>query len=357
MVYRTFDDVLIKPQFSCVPSRQNIWLEQSFFGLRVDSPLIPANMDTIVGTRMAIHLANHNRLAFLYRPIKQNLRETFKVLDHIYINLAYSHEKMRYVVPSVSLSAIDDFYGTHGMFLQNLRLIGCNAVCIDVAHGHHMRSINLIEKLRQADKDWASDNPLVIIAGNIATPEAATDLIMAGANVLKIGIGPGAACTTRLVTGHGVPQLSAIESIAKIAKQWPVKLIADGGIRNSGDAAKALAAGADYVMCGRIFAGTDETPGKIMRKYWFFGSKTKTYRGMASFDAQTMDKNRKPRVEGVSYQVPYIGPVEQVFDEYHAGIRSALSYSGSLTLNEFHQKAVLIDVSANTPQENIPHGN
>ncbi|MCX7979000.1 MAG: IMP dehydrogenase, partial [Bdellovibrionaceae bacterium] len=223
---------------------------------------------------------------------------------------------------------------------------GANLLTIDIAHGH---SVQMMETLK-----WVKDNyPSVqVIAGNIATPEAAQDLIEAGADAIKVGIGPGSMCTTRIITGAGVPQLTAIALCAEVAEAHGVPVIADGGLRTSGDIVKALAAGASTVMLGGMLSGTIETPGEIKNG-------RKQYRGMASKAAQVSWRGGVPEgmaPEGESTQVPVKGHVRDVILETTGGIRSGMSYINATQISEIRDKARFIEMSANGVRESHAHG-
>lgn len=232
---------------------------------------------------------------------------------------------------------------------------GADVIVVDVAHGHNLRALETTRLLR---KTFGSG--LQLIAGNIATREAARDLVKAGANGLKVGIGPGAACTTRIVTGVGVPQLTAIMDVAKEAKKLHVPIIADGGIKNSGNFAKALAAGADTAMIGSLLAGCKESPGEYVLDR---GVAYKYYRGMASYDA-TREKReidggsdgffRSP--EGASGRVAYRGEASMVVADLVGGLRSSMSYLGAKNLKEFQKNAEFIQMTDAGKTESGPHG-
>ncbi len=236
---------------------------------------------------------------------------------------------------------------------------GADVIVIDVAHGHNTRTIEMTKRLR---KTFGSK--LELIAGNIATAEAARDLVKAGADALKVGIGPGAACTTRIVTGVGVPQLTAIMDVAREAKKLGIPFIADGGIKNSGDLSKALAAGADVAMIGNLLAGTKESPGDYVLDR---GVAYKFYRGMASYDASSektrLDKKageatdglfRSP--EGASGRVPYRGEASMVITDLLGGLRSSMSYLGATNFKEFQKNAEFIQMTDSGRTESGPHG-
>ena len=233
---------------------------------------------------------------------------------------------------------------------------GVDAVVLDSAHGH---SKGVIEKLKEIKGVFPD---LDVVVGNVATGKAAQDLVKAGADGIKCGIGPGSICTTRIVAGVGVPQLSAIFEVSSAIKGSDVPVIADGGLRYSGDIVKALAAGGDCVMCGSMFAGTEEAPGETII---FNGRKFKTYRGMGSIDAMKagstdryfQDKNcetKKLVPEGIVGRVPYKGTLEETVYQLIGGLRSGMGYCGARTIREL-QSAKFTRVTANGVIENHPH--
>ncbi|MBI3671717.1 IMP dehydrogenase [Candidatus Azambacteria bacterium] len=232
---------------------------------------------------------------------------------------------------------------------------GADAIVIDIAHGHNFR---VIETLKMLKKNFKNTD---IIAGNIATKEAALDLIKAGADALKVGIGPGAACTTRVVTGVGVPQLTAIMDVVSIAKKYNVPVIADGGIKSSGHFAKALAAGAQTAMIGNLLAGCKESPGEYIIDR---GVIYKNYRGMASYDAASDKKRldsdsgdgffRSP--EGASGRISFRGEANMVLTDLMSGLRSSMSYLGAKDLKTFVRNAEFIKMTQSGMVESGPHG-
>jgi IMP dehydrogenase/GMP reductase len=238
-------------------------------------------------------------------------------------------------------------------FAKQLLDRGANVLCLDVAHGHStMMQKGLAELREYADKlpraRFGETGKAVLIAGNVATPEGAADLTKWGADVLKVGIGPGSMCTTRIVTGAGYGQLTAIADCAQ-ATRAPV--IADGGVRNSGDATKALAAGAAAVMLGKLLAGTDEVPS--------WAREAGAYRGMASAEAQGSHygytfKDRHP--EGVATKVETKGPVADVLGPFMGGVRSGLSYVGARSLAELREFAEFVECAPGVVVESLPHG-
>lgn len=227
--------------------------------------------------------------------------------------------------------------------------VGVDALVIDIAHGHHSTAIDLIKELKEKYTQHVD-----IVAGNIATAQATKDLILAGADAVKVGIGPGAACSTRIVAGAGVPQLTAIMESSKIAREHGVPIIADGGIKNSGDAAKAIGAGASSIMCGNFFAGTDESPGEYFIEN---GAAFKIYRGLASRDASEASDvpgraEREP--EGVSAKIMYKGSLKKTLNSLIDGLQSGMSYSGAKNISEFWEKAQFIRTTEAGVREGKP---
>jgi len=230
---------------------------------------------------------------------------------------------------------------------------GADALVLDIAHGHAEHTLEFLQQLR-----GAVGADVALIAGNVATFEGADDLCRAGADAIKVGVGPGSACTTRVVAGVGVPQLTAVSECVRAASAHGVPVIADGGIRVPGDVAKALAAGADTVMVGNLLAGTDESPGDVVRRG---AERYKVYRGMASAGAAA----RRAEVDGVAMThsvpegveavVPYRGPAAAIVGELVGGLRSAMSYSDSATLEQFHRNARFVRITGAGLAESLPH--
>ncbi len=232
-----------------------------------------------------------------------------------------------------------------------------DALVVDTAHGHSKGVLEMIKKLRR------QHNKIQIIAGNIATADAAKALIGAGVDCLKVGIGPGSICTTRIVAGVGVPQLTAIMDVARAAQSQRIPVIADGGIRASGDLAKAIAAGADSVMLGSIFAGTDEAPGEVV---FYQGRSYKAYRGMGSVGAMskgsaeryfqgTVSETQKLVPEGIEGRVPHKGPINAVIHQMIGGLRASMGYTGCKTIAEMKSKAQFIRMTSAGYRESHVH--
>ena len=337
----TYDDVLIVPRRSSVYSRKQTSLRTRLVGdLTMELPFLSANMDTVTEARMATAMHGLGALGVIHRFLtpERHLEE-----------LARS--------PGPRILAIGVKDGDLALVEQAADI---DAVLVDVAHGHSDRVIERIHELKDRFPS------LWIIAGNVATAEGTWDLLEAGAHAIKVGVGPGAVCTTRIVTGCGVPQLTAVmRSKAALDRWWEVErrksrprlqhaptLIADGGIRNSGDIVKALVAGADSVMIGSLFAGTEESPGDVLLRD---GLPCKRYRGMASAGAmEVLGVSRTP--EGVETWIPWKGPVAPLVTELEGGVRSGLSYCNASSIQDLHDQTIeLVRVSHAGQQENQPH--
>jgi len=219
---------------------------------------------------------------------------------------------------------------------------GVDALVIDIAHGHHVRAINLLKNLKKEFKN------VDVVAGNVATATGAKDLILAGADAVKVGIGPGAACSTRIVAGAGVPQITAIFECSEIGRKYNIPIIADGGIKNSGDLAKAIAAGGSAAMIGNLFGGTKESPGEYFIEN---GAAFKIYRGLASREASP-DRDRAP--EGISTKVSYRGEVKNILRLLVDGLQSGMSYSGADSIKKFWNQAEFIRITDAGMKESLP---
>jgi len=282
-------------------------------------------MDTVTGQRMASAMAKAGGLGVIHRY--NSIEEQVALF------------KESGCSPAAALGVTSDFLKRAAM----LHEAGCRILCVDVAHGHHESVKLALKKLR-----YTFGKDVVLVAGNVATRRGFDDLADWGADVIRVGVGGGSICSTRLQTGHGMPTLQSVIDCAKSDRD--ALIIADGGIKNSGDIAKALAAGADLVMIGRLLAGTNEAPGETVQVN---GKKCKVYRGMASPEAQLAWRGEYRSNEGVSRTVPFKGPVENILAELERGVRSALSYSGARNLQEFRAKA---DFIKQTPLGRVESG-
>lgn len=335
----SFDDVLLVPQYSEILSRKEVFLGTRLSKktrLILDIPIISANMDTVTESKMAILMARMGGLGIIHRflDVKEQVAEVKKV-------------KAQNLIVGAAVGVKEgELERAHALVDA-----GADVLTLDIAHGH---SKYAMEKVRYFRKQFPK---LFIIAGNVATAEGFRDLAEAGADAVKVGIGAGSICITRVITGFGIPQMSAVLECAPIAEKMGVGLISDGGIKNSGDIVKAMAAGADAVMVGNILAGTDEAPGEVVELH---GKKYKTYRGMASLQANLNWPGRNKKQdeiveEGVQGYVPYKGPAENVVKKMIGGMRSGFSYSGARNIKELHAKAKIVRITAAGLRESNPH--
>lgn len=329
----SFDDILLVPQHSNIASRKDVStrvsLGRGLTGVSLSVPIIAAPMDTVCEWEMAVGIRKAGGIGTLHRymPVSEQARHIKMV-------------KANGAIAGGSVGAIGDFEQEAAELVE----AGAVFILIDVANGHSDHAVLATDRLKKTLGQTTH-----IMAGNVSTYDGFSRLADAGADSIRVGIGGGSACTTRVVTGHGVPTLASIMDIRKNFSygQGP-DLIADGGIRNSGDAAKALAAGANAVMLGRMLAGTKESPGDIV-------DGRKVFRGMASAEAQHEGRGTVSGVEGISTTVPFVGSVADIVEEFAAGLRSAMSYTGVDNLVDFYQQSVYNRVSSNSLNETKPH--
>ena len=338
----TFDDVLLLPKYSDVlPSETDISLSLTS-KIKLKVPFLSSAMDTVTESRMAIAIAEAGGIGIIHRNlnIKEQTKEIIKV-----------KKKKLFVGAAVGTNK-DDIDRAKSLIAN-----GCDLIVIDTAHGHSKKVLKILSKLKKLE------NSIPFCVGNIATGEAAKKLYNSGADIIKIGIGPGSICTTRMVAGIGVPQISAILEVKNALKKKKVKIISDGGIKFSGDIAKALAAGADAIMMGSIFAGTDESPGK---KFKFKGKLYKQYRGMGSIGAMSsgsanryFQKNFKDKSkfvpEGVEGRVEYKGSVSKIIYQLKGGLRSSMGYIGAKNLNQISKNAKFTKITKAGFYESMVH--
>lgn len=324
MKWRTglsYDDVLLVPQYSDIRSRREINLESSLDNnIVLKLPIISSPMDTVTESAMASRMSQCGGLGIVHRY--NTIAQQVEITKNIHKGSQYG----------CALGVKGDFIER----AQELYLNGTRMFCLDVAHGHH---VMMKEALREI-KTLFQGSDVHIMAGNVATRDAFEDLANWGADSIRCNIGGGSICSTRIQTGHGLPGFETILDCFNANIKRDVKIIADGGIRNSGDIVKALAAGADFVMLGSILAGTIESPGTIVIDA--NGNKRKVYRGMASKEAQFNWKGSHGSNEGIATTVPYKGEASQILIELENGIRSGLSYSGARTILELQTKAKFI---------------
>jgi IMP dehydrogenase len=332
----TFDDVLILPAASSIEPREAETKTAIARGFFISIPIISAAMDTVSEGAMAIGLGKLGGLGIVHRS--NTADEEVAIVRKA---------KKADVRVGAACSPFDIERA------KKLVAAGADVIAVDSAHGHNANVIAGSKRIKKV----IGKVPLLV--GNIATAEAARELVKF-ADGIKVGIGPGSICTTRIVSGVGVPQLSAIQEVVRIARKHGVPVIADGGIRNSGDIAKALGAGASAVMLGNLLAGTDAAPGKLVTKG---GKKFKEYRGMGSravlekgvTNDRYLGKSKRIIPEGVSGLIPYKGTLESVVDQLVGGIQVSMGYVGARNLAEFEKKARFIRISPLSIHENRPH--
>lgn len=325
----TFDDILLVPQYSEIMSRKTISLSSDLDMNRTfELPIISSPMDTVTGATMAKAMHEAGGLGVIHR----------------YDSIEGQCDRVRRA-DATTAAAI----GVTGDYLDRATALiesGCDILCIDVAHGHHALMRHALRSLRDT-----IGYGVHIMAGNVATLQAFNDLADWGANSIRVGIGGGSICSTRIQTGHGVPTLQSIMDCSRSDRS--ATLIADGGIKTPGDIVKALAAGADFAMLGSMLAGTAQSPGQVF--YAAPGKQVKSYRGMASVEAQIDWRGHTASVEGVSHTIPYKGNVLDILQGLQGSIRSGLSYTGALNLSELRSKAVFIKQTAAGQTESGTH--
>ena len=329
----TYNDVLLVPQYSNIESRKEVSLSSTLGFINCDLPIIASPMDTVSEVAMAKAMDAKGALAIIHRY--NSLEDQAKMVAET----------------SRGNSLVGAAVGTSGDFLERAYACyeaGADVICVDVAHGHHSLMKQALRLLRQMVGD-----DVHIMAGNVATLEGYENLATWGADSVRCNIGGGSICSTRIQTGHGVPGLQTIMDCSKSQFAGSVPIIADGGIRNSGDIVKALAAGADFVMLGSLLAGTTEAPGDVL--VGRDGSKQKAYRGMASKDAQMSWRGKTASLEGIATTIPYKGTVVDILDDLERGIRSGLSYSGARSITELQAKAQFIRQTVSGQTESGTH--
>jgi IMP dehydrogenase len=339
----TFDDVTLVPKYSeILPSEVDTSIKLTRT-LKLRIPLLSSAMDTVTESKMAIAIAKSGGLGIIHRnlDVKKQVLEIKKV------------KKQKYLVGAAVGAGPNEFKRAEAILNENVDMI-----VVDTAHGHTKKVSEIIKFIKNK-----KSKKTALCAGNIATPEAAKFLLKLGVDIIKVGIGPGSICTTRLVAGIGVPQLSAIISVRNGIKNKNIKIISDGGIKYSGDLAKAFAAGADAVMIGSLFAGTDETPGKLIKRN---GKLFKSFRGMGSVGAmnkgsadryfQVKQKDTSKYVpEGVEGFAKYKGKVSDIIYKLIGGLRSSMGYLGSKQIKYLREKPKFVKITKAGFYESMVH--
>lgn len=326
----TFDDVLLIPAYNHHESRRVVETEMTdrLGKLTLKLPVISSNMDTITESKMANFMHNKGGIGALHRflSIEKNVHEFKRCQGHVFVSVGCSDIELQRA--------------------EALRDAGADFFCVDVAHGHAKYVGKTLKNLRQLLGSRC------IMAGNVATYAGADYLASCGADLIKAGIGGGSVCSTRIKTGFGVPMLTCIQDCARSDRS----IVADGGIRTSGDIVKALAFGADFVMIGGMLAGTEPTPGEIITKE--DGRQIKRYRGMASKEAQEEflgQMHEWKTAEGVAAEVPYRDHQEAIIADIVGGLRSGLTYAGADTISELQRKLNYVVVTQAGKMESLPH--
>lgn len=355
----TFDDVLLIPAESHVLPNEVKLDTKLAPNLQLHIPLISAGMDTVTEGNMGIAMAENGGLGVIHKnlSIEAQVEEVKKA-------------KSKTVDPNLPHPAVDD----QGRLLaaaavgvtsdtferaESLLEAGADAIVIDTAHGH---SAGVLRKIKEIREHFPN---ATLIAGNVATGEGTAALFDAGVDVVKVGIGPGSICTTRIVAGVGVPQITAIYDAASVAQKYGKKIIADGGIKYSGDVVKALAAGGNAVMLGSMFSGTTEAPGTIFTNE---GKQFKSYRGMGSVGAMSQQHGSSDRYfqggvneanklvpEGVEALVPYKGDVSNIIYQIDGGLRAGMGYVGAGTIEELIENSQFVQITNAGLRESHPH--
>lgn len=333
--FLTYDDIQLVPAFSSVASRKNISLKTKVSrNYQLCIPLVASCMDTVCESKMAIALAEMGGVGCIHRfmSVEHQAKEVTNVVNALYNDSVSkiwynSGIETKQIPVMAAVGANGDFADRAGALVN----AGANIILIDVAHGHHENVKDAIYKLKSM-----LPNHIDIIAGNIASVKAAQDLEYWGADGLRVGVGGGSLCTTRVKTGFGVPNVTCLQQILEVAN---IPVMADGGIRTSGDIAKALAIGSHCVMLGSLIAGTKEAPGQVIEKP---NGLYKRYRGAASLETKSVHGQDQRNVEGESTVIPFKGGVKFVVAGLLDGVRSALSYGGANNLKEFRPEFVIV---------------
>jgi len=351
----TFDDVLLQPQESDVIPSEVSTKAQLSRRISLEVPLISAAMDTVTETAMAVAMAREGGIGIIHRNL--SVDDQARMVGEVKAAVTDGH------VPLVG--AAIGVFGDAWQRAMALVEAGVDVIIVDTAHGHTAAEIEIIRRLK-AEKAVAGVD---IIGGNVATYEGAKALVEAGVDGVKVGVGPGSICTTRIVAGVGVPQITAISEAARACRPAGVPLIGDGGLQYSGDIAKAIVAGADTVMLGALLAGCDESPGELVT---VDGRQFKSYRGMGSLGAMATrgrqasfskdryyqaDVTSNDRIvpEGVEGQVPYTGPLDQVVYQLVGGLHQSMFYCGAHNIEELQLNGRFVRITAAGLRESHPH--
>lgn len=355
----TFDDVLLIPAESHVLPNEVKLDTKLAPNLQLHIPLISAGMDTVTEGNMAIAMAENGGLGVIHKnlSIEAQVEEVKKAKGKtVDPNLPHpAVDDQGHLLAAAAVGVTSDTFERAESLLE----AGADAIVIDTAHGH---SAGVLRKIKEIREHFPN---ATLIAGNVATGEGTAALFDAGVDVVKVGIGPGSICTTRIVAGVGVPQITAIYDAASVAQKYGKKIIADGGIKYSGDVVKALAAGGNAVMLGSMFSGTTEAPGTIFTNE---GKQFKSYRGMGSVGAMSQQHGSSDRYfqggvneanklvpEGVEALVPYKGDVSNIIYQIDGGLRAGMGYVGAGTIDELIENSQFVQITNAGLRESHPH--
>lgn len=355
----TFDDVLLIPAESHVLPNEVKLDTKLASNLQLHIPLISAGMDTVTEGNMAIAMAENGGLGVIHKnlsieaQVDEVKKAKGKTVDPNLPHPAVDNQGRLLAAAAVGVTS-DTFERA-----ESLLEAGADAIVIDTAHGH---SAGVLRKIKEIREHFPN---ATLIAGNVATGEGTAALFDAGVDVVKVGIGPGSICTTRIVAGVGVPQITAIYDAASVAQKYGKKIIADGGIKYSGDVVKALAAGGNAVMLGSMFSGTTEAPGTVFTNE---GKQFKSYRGMGSVGAMSQQHGSSDRYfqggvneanklvpEGVEALVPYKGDVSNIIYQIDGGLRAGMGYVGAGTIEELIENSQFVQITNAGLRESHPH--
>lgn len=347
----TYDDILLVPQFSQILPNQTSTATRLSKDIKLNIPFVSAGMDTVTEKEMAVELARLGGIGVIHKSMSIELQvEQVKFVKESEICEGAAVDSRNRLLCAAAVGVTADAIDR----VRALAEVGVDAVVLDTAHGHSAGVMGKIKEIR------ALFPKLTIIAGNVATASGVMDLAKAGADCVKVGIGPGSICTTRIVAGMGVPQFTAVMNCVEAAKLSGVTVIADGGLKHSGDIVKAMAAGADAVMMGSLFAGALESPGELIEHN---GVKYKLYRGMGSTDAMRagsgdryfQNETKKFVPEGVSGVVPCKGRLGDIVFQLIGGLRSGMGYCGAKDFGKLYENSEFVQITSAGLVESHPH--
>lgn len=354
----TFDDLLLVPAYSKVVPAEVSLKTMLTSKIELNIPVVSAAMDTVSEMKMAMAIAKLGGIGFIHKNM--SIEEQANQVAMVKAELVDKKQSPNAAVDSKGRLVVGAGVGVSNTTMQRVEALvkaGVDIIAVDSAHGHSVGVLETVKKIRSLYPE------LDIVGGNVVTAQAAIDLIYNGASCIKVGVGPGSICTTRVVSGVGVPQLTAVNDVYQVARVYGVGVIADGGIKLSGDIVKALAAGADCVMLGGLLAGCEETPGEVVE---VDGQLMKTYVGMGSLSAMERGSSdryfqggksdlKKLVPEGIEAMVPYKGPIEDVIYQMMGGLRSGMGYTGCKNVKHLKERAQFVKITSAGLKESHPH--